>query len=130
MQNPYFISGTNRLDFTKSYNYPVKVIDKIPQVQLRTASGKLYVNQKGPAISQFELKFEDLPKGSDASPSALTDYLGLRHWYLNIAVGGKKSFTFYDAKGDSYTVRWMSDMEDFEEVDEGLYEGKVFLEKV
>lgn len=129
MLNPYFISGTNRLDFTKSYNYPLGVVDKIPQVQLRTASGKLYVYQKGPAIRQMIVKFEGLPRGSEANPSALTDYLGLRYWYVNVAKGAMNPFTFYDAKGESNTVRMMTDMEDFEERDEGLYEGKVILEK-
>ena len=109
------------LIFEAGGDYPARRVNKIFQVQDRSAGGKLHVENLGISNRTRTIHFNLMPKA---------DYVNLIDWFLNIVKAGYINFTFTDEYGDSGLVKITDDEIDFAETSLERYSGSINLEYV
>lgn len=121
MANPVFLRLPDSLEFSKGLQFPLTKTIEMVQAIDRTAGGVLQVEDLGPPIRCFILRFKLLPE---------VDYNGLKNWFEYVAQGALNSFTFYDEDARDYTIRILSDKLDFPEVQHQRYSGDLLVEEI
>lgn len=116
-----FELGSTLVEFEVSISYPARRPLRKSQVLDRTAAGTLRVESYGVTVRTFPLRFFKITE---------TDYDNLVDFFDNKANGALNSFTYYDEKGVTHTVRFINDDLDLNQVDINQYSGTVELEKV
>lgn len=116
-----FKQGTNELFFEAGGDYPASRPVELFQVQDRTASGKLQVEDLGVQVRRRAINFNLMSQA---------DYDALINWFLNVVNGGEVPFEFTDEKGFTGTVIITDQIIDFSETSFELYSGTLNVEYV
>jgi hypothetical protein len=96
MLHVHFISGGNSLRL-KGLVHPMKDELDLGLSTGVSAGGELYVSQKASSTLTLVRSFAGVHDEG---------YEALKNWFASVSQGSRNPFTFIDADGLSYTVRW------------------------
>jgi hypothetical protein len=83
-----------------------------------SGGGELFVSRKGAPALTLVRRFAGVRS---------EDYLALRNWYTAVAEGARNSFSFVDADGTGYAVRWLNSLTDWERNADNQWSGSMHL---
>lgn len=116
-----FELGVYILQFSRGIQYPVQKPVEKSQVMERTGGNTWQVEDLGITISQFPIRFKNLP---------LADYNSLLHFHQEVINVAEHNFTYYDEEGDSHTVKCLTLKLKFPQTSYHRYSGELLLEVV
>ncbi len=118
MSHVHFTSGANSLRL-KGLIYPQKDELEMGLATGASGGGEVYVSQKGAPTLTLVRSFAGVRD---------EDYDALRDWYTDVSEGPRSTFSFVDADGSNYTVRWINSLRDWQRDAANRWSGFVKLQ--
>jgi hypothetical protein len=113
----YLISGINSLKL-RGLIYPHKEEMDLGLAMGVSGGGDVYVSRKAAPALTLVRAFAGVRDD---------DYEALRDWYADVSVGMKVPFTFVDAAGATYVVRWINNLLDWQRDADNRWSGLIRL---
>jgi len=117
MPQVQLISGENSIR-VRGLIYPHKDELDLGLATGVSGGGDVYVSRKGAPALTLSRMFAGVRN---------EDYLALRNWYMDVAEGSRKAFSFVDGDGSDYSVRWLNSLADWQKDAENHWSGLMQL---
>ena len=117
MSHVHFISEGDSIRL-KGLIHPIKDELDLGLATGTSAGGELYVSQKAAPALTLIRSFAGVRD---------EDYEALKDWFVNVSQGARNPFTFVDADGLGYTVRWINSLINWQRDAENRWSGALNL---